>query len=200
MTEYIKINGGEHVHLSDVKRLRTISDSDRTSLASLGDHVDADRFNTRIDHANNSTSYAPETVADIAEQGVALVQVDKEAFVPKDNINRTRDLTEQDRQDFEQKTGRVLRSDFKSQIETRAGRVLATVDSGTVMRRMSQPYQPNGPAAPQQKEPDGSGREVNEQQQNLAQIRDALKENTGAAAVKVKADQVQAQRPHEPNQ
>ncbi|GJL96068.1 MAG: hypothetical protein DHS20C05_24730 [Hyphococcus sp.] len=174
MTEFLKINGGEHIHLSDVKRLRPISDKERVSLASLGEHVDADRFNIRIDHANNTTSYAPETIDQVATQGVSLVQIDQQAFVPRDNINRSRDLTPADRQDFEQKTGRALRSDFKSQIDTRAGRVLSTVDSKTVMRRMGQPYQPNGvtPTA---------NREEASQNAGLEKTRDALMRNTSPA-------------------
>lgn len=140
MSDYININDSHHVHLTDVKKISRITDKERQSLATLGEHVKAEEFNTRIDHANRSKSYARETIDQIAGQGVALVEIDKGAFVPQTNINRSRNLTDKDRQQFAKRTGREMRADFKSRLDTKAGAVLATVDSPTIMQRMSQPY------------------------------------------------------------
>lgn len=140
MSDFVSINENQHVHLSDVKKISRITEKERQSLAGLGEHVKADEFNTRIDHANRSKSYARETVDQIAGQGVALVEIDKGAFVPQTNIKRSRNLTDKDRQQFSQRTGREMRADFKSRVDTKAGAVLATVDSPTIMQRMSKPY------------------------------------------------------------
>jgi len=142
MNEYIKINDGEHVHLSAVKRLRTITDQERMSLAKLGKHVNAERFNTRIDYADNTKSYAPENIDQIAGQGVLLIEVENDTFIPKDNIKSVKNISNKDRQGFEQRTGRSMREDFQSRIETKAGAILSTSQSSDVMFKMGRPYQP----------------------------------------------------------
>lgn len=63
-----------------------MSEKERESLAGLGDQVDAARFAIRIDYADGRKSYAPETLQDIASQGVGLVEITDEAFVPAVNI------------------------------------------------------------------------------------------------------------------
>ena len=165
--DYITINDNEFVHLSTVKRLRMVTAREREELAGLGEHVDAQRFNTRVDYAGGKKSYVPETLADITAQGVKLVEVDHGAFVPAQHIGRVRNLTEQDRTRFEQRNGRPLRSDFKAEIETRAGKVLSTLDGAAVMQRISRAQHPiNAPAH------NGNG-----QNQSMAQKRDAAMSN-----------------------
>ncbi|MEM9422426.1 MAG: hypothetical protein AAF986_07975 [Pseudomonadota bacterium] len=139
MSEYLNINGGEYVHLSMVKRIRDVTPKERQSLATLGDHVVADKFNTRLDYANGEKRYASETTQELLQQGPAFVQTDLGVFVPRANIKTSRDLTENDRKDFAGKTGRPMDERFKAQLDTTAGRVLASVDSRTLMTRMAQP-------------------------------------------------------------
>ncbi len=146
MSDYLTLNNEEHLHISAVKRLSHITDEERQSLNKLGQHVNADRFNTRIDEQDGSKFYAAETINEFAEQGVALVQINERAFIPRKNIKRTKNLTDKDRGNFEQKTGRPMSEKFKSRIETNAGMVLANVDSATIMRRMGHPYQPSSSA------------------------------------------------------
>ena len=138
MSDYIQVDGEEFIHLSAVRRLRVVSDEERQSLAELGDHVDASRFNTRIDHEDSSKSYAPETVQQLSDQA-RLVQVEDGAFVPAQNIKRVRALTQKDRDSFAQRTGREMRSDYKSQVRTSAGLVLSTEEPKALMDRMGQP-------------------------------------------------------------
>lgn len=142
MTDYMTINSDELVPLAAVKRLRDVTEKDRTALRKLGEHVDPDRFRTRLEFADSARKFVPETIDDIARQDVALVEVDERAFVPAANIVTARNLTVQDRDDFEAKTKRPLRDEFKSEIETRAGKVLATVAAETVMHRLGHPYVP----------------------------------------------------------
>jgi len=144
MPDHIQINGQEHIHLNAVRRLRVVTEEERESLSKLGPHVDANRFNTRLDHPGGKKSYARETIDQIAAQGVPLVEVDQGAFVPANGIGKVRDITPEDRASFEGRTGRSLRADYKSRIETHAGMVLSTYDSATVMNRIGRPYQPRG--------------------------------------------------------
>ena len=140
--DYITVNGGEHVHLSLIKRVRMITDEERQSLEKLNPNIDASRFNTRIDEAGNGKFYATETLDDMANQGVDLIQIKRNSFIPRANIQKVRNLTDEDRKEFKENRGRDLRDDFKSRIETRAGNVLATMDAADVMRTMDHPYQP----------------------------------------------------------
>lgn len=141
MSDYLQIDGEEYVHLSTVRRVRSVTDEERASLAKLGEHVDASRFNTRLDYDDNSKSYAPETIDQLSKQ-VPLLQVDDNTFVPQANVKQARKLTEKDRAGFERRTGRPMREDFVTRIRTTAGAVLSTADPQTIMRRMSQPYRP----------------------------------------------------------
>ena len=139
MSEFLRVNGGDLVPLQSVKRIREVSDADRESLSKLGEHVDADRFLTRLEYQDGRKSFASEAIADFGEQGVALVQIDKGAFVPAKNIISARDLTDEDRKEIEDKMGRKLRESFRSRVETKAGSVLATIDAAKVMNRMAHP-------------------------------------------------------------
>ena len=142
MAEFIKVNETDYVHLSSIKRISEVSETERDSLARLGEHVNAARFNTRIDEASGGKFYATETIDQLAAQGIALVEIGRGACVPRDNISKTRNLTSLDRKEFEERTGRPMAADFKSQIETRAGRVLSTSDSATIMRLIGQSRAP----------------------------------------------------------
>lgn len=142
--QHIQVNDNDLVPIANVKRLAHITDEDRQSLASLGEHVKPERFNTRFEFADKSKSYEPVTIDEIASQGVELVSVDDAGgvFIPSQNIIRASTLTDEDRQTLEEEFGRSLRPEFKSRVETKAGTVLATITADTIMRRMGHPYKP----------------------------------------------------------
>ena len=142
MNTYIKINETELVPFQNIKRICKITEEERISLDQLGDHVDASRFNIRLDYAGGSKSYAPETLDMIVGQGVSLVEIAPGAYVPGGSIIKVRDITDKDRTAFWEKTGRRLRDDFQSQVTTKAGMVLATVPADKLIERMDQNYQP----------------------------------------------------------
>ena len=108
-------------------------------MAGLGDHVDADRFETRIDFADKSKFFVPDTVQEIAAQGVKLVLIDDDnnVFVIGENLKKAKNITEDDRTKFHERTGRQMRTDFLSRLETKAGTVLSTVRADIVLKRMS---------------------------------------------------------------
>lgn len=140
--EYLSINSGELVPVATVKKISPITDADRESLSALNSRIDAERFHTRVDFADKSKNYIPETLEDIAAQGLALVLIDDENIVavPADNIKKAKSLAEDDRARFEKSTGKPMRADYLSRIETRAGAVLSTLRADMVMKRMSHPY------------------------------------------------------------
>ena len=121
MSTFIKVNGGDYIPVNATKRLRAITAAERESLRNLGAHVNPDKFNTRLDYADGTKSYAEESIDQIRAQNVALIEVEKGAYVPKDNILKARALTDKDRDNFQRRTGRPMRNDFSSRLETRAG-------------------------------------------------------------------------------
>ena len=140
--EYLSINGGELVPVRTVKKIGPVTDEDRESLSALNSRIDADRFHSRIDYADKTKNYVPESLDDLAAQGLALVVIDDEngVAVPADNIKKAKNLTDEDRARFEASTGKPMRADYLARIETRAGPVLATLRADVVMKRMNQPY------------------------------------------------------------
>ena len=123
--KYLSINSGELTPLEDIKRLSIVTEADRQSLSKLGPHVDASRFNTKIETSDGQKSYAPETINEIAEQGVGFVRVNDGVYVPAANIQKARNLTDKDRNRFNERTGREMSEAYVSQVETKAGTVLA---------------------------------------------------------------------------
>ena len=139
MSEFLKVNGGDLIPLQNVKRIRNVSEEDRESLSKLGAHVDAGKYQSRLDYADGRRSFATEAIDDFTEQGIAFVQIDDGAYVPANNILSARDLSADERKEFEARTGRPLREDFRARVDTRAGTVLATIDAAKVMHRMAHP-------------------------------------------------------------
>ncbi|MDJ0922254.1 MAG: hypothetical protein QNI84_14090 [Henriciella sp.] len=162
--KYLSINDGEMIPIDMVKRVSTIEQIERESLSRLGDHVDPYRFNTKVEIADGSKSYAPESVSDISKQGVGLVAVTESSFVPSANITKAKNITEADRARFNKSTGRPLSEGFVSQIETKAGMVLSTEKAETVLDRRAQV------TAQARTAPQSSQTEKN----NMGQARDAV--------------------------
>ncbi len=153
MSEYLNANG-KLIALSDIKRIGEVTPEERESLAKLGPRVQADRFFTRIEYAKGGKSYATESIRDFVDQNVNLVQVEEGAFVPRSNIKFVSEFTEDDRIRMENRNGREVRADFKSGVNTTAGRVLSTLEPKVIMQRMGRPYNPDlseGADQPQQK-------------------------------------------------
>ena len=137
--EFIKVNGSNLIPLQTIKRIREVTGEDRISLSKLGEHVDAERYQTRLEYNDGRRSFAAETIPDFAAQGIDLVEIDQGAYIPAGNIISARDIDDRERKEIEDRMGRPLRAEFCAQVETKAGVVLATIDAAKVMWRMAHP-------------------------------------------------------------
>lgn len=148
--EYLSINGGELVPVKTVKKISPVSDDDRQSLSALNDKIDAERFQSVVVFSDKTKNYIPESFDDLATQGLDLVMIDDDnaVAVPADNIKKAKNLAYEDRARFEASTGKPMRADYLSRVETRAGAVLSTLRADIVMKRMSQPYRVGANAQP----------------------------------------------------
>lgn len=142
MSDHITINDGELIPISNVKRVSTITQKERESLSNLSSNIDTERFHSRIDYANGRKSYAEQNIGDIAAQ-TPMVQIDNDVFAPLRNIEKIKTIRETDRARFEQRTGRSMHERFQTQIETRAGNMLSSVDGVELLRRINQPQRPS---------------------------------------------------------
>lgn len=139
-TEFLRINDGDLIPLHTVKRISEITPKERSSLAALSEHVDAALYGTRIDFAGGSKKcYAQQSISDFRIQGIRLVEFKQGAFVVAEHILKARNLTDRDRESFEERTGRPLDEAFVSQIELKSGKVLATLDAAQIMKAINGP-------------------------------------------------------------
>ncbi len=136
MSQFLTINNDELVPLSTVKRIRPVTADDREGLRKLGNRVDADRFNARIEFADGRRNYITETVDDIRNQ-TNLLQITDDAYVISANVTKARDLTEADITKMSERMGRPLSGDFTAQVDTTAGRVLSTVPALELMNGLN---------------------------------------------------------------
>lgn len=153
--DYIQINERDLIPVATIRRLREVTDADRESLQKLGPQVDASRFRTRIDLADGAKRYAPESLAEIEDQGVPLIETGMGGFVIAANVVSASNLTLADRKDFEGRTGRSLSEQYRAQVDTRAGMVLSTVSAEVIMRWLNNP-QPMAPRRSLDVEPTSS--------------------------------------------
>lgn len=136
------INQNEMLPIRHVRRVLPMTQRDFNSLREINVNLDPAKFNSKVDIAAQGEFYITETLKDLKDQGIKFTQVSKHAFVPTDNITKARDLTQQDRADFKDKTKRDMHEAFKARVDTTAGTVLADVSAREVLGRMSKPFIP----------------------------------------------------------
>ncbi|MCH2038105.1 MAG: hypothetical protein MK137_05895 [Rickettsiales bacterium] len=141
-TNQMIINNGELLPLHRVRKVSPMTSRDYNSLKELNAELDPSKFNSKIDIAKQGGFFVTQTVEDFHKQGIKFVQISEKAYIPSDNIVKARDLTEQDRADFKDRTTRSMPNSFKSRISTTAGTVLANVSARELLGRMEKPFIP----------------------------------------------------------
>lgn len=133
MTNMLIINGGTAIPVSNVRRIRPVTDDDRARITKHTDYVDhAAKFNTQIQFADRSHKLATETLEQIRAQGIPLVDVGNDTYVPAANIKLAQPFTEQDAENA--KARNVTLSDtFRSRVETIAGQVMSTMQPADII-------------------------------------------------------------------
>ena len=133
MSTILKLSNGNVIALADVKTLQPINEEEQTKLGERLE-IDGSQFNTRITLANKSTQLARETVDQLKAQGVGLVDLGDDRFVPAANIMVAKPFSKE-QADALSKKGYKLGQTFQATVETTAGIVLATGKPQQVMDR-----------------------------------------------------------------
>ena len=135
MSKTLKINGSTAVPVSAIRKIKPITDEDRTRIAARYEKVeDASRFQLQIEFADKTTKLAVETLDDIRGQGVALVNLGSNRFIPATNIKSAQPFTKDDADKVRGKDY-TLNDNFRSRVETTAGTLLSSATAGQVIDR-----------------------------------------------------------------
>ena len=81
-----------------------------------------------IQFGDKTTKLAVETIDQLREQGVSLVDIGGDRHVVADNIKSAKPFTDKDAAKIEETWLQLSASDFKSRVETTAGAVLSSDD------------------------------------------------------------------------
>ena len=144
------------VPIDTVRIVRPLSEEDRTKARESlkekrGIDLDASRLNVRVEFADRSSKLARETLDAFKEQGVNLVNLGADRFVPAVNITAAEAFTKDDAERLKGEDY-TLAQTFRSKVETRAGTVLSSATPAQVMDRRAKALELASPkAAPRAK-------------------------------------------------
>lgn len=129
------------VPLDTVRLIRPMSDEDKErTKESLrekrGIDIDTARVSIRIEFGDKTSKLARESLDDIKEQGVALVNLGSDRYVPATNITGAEAFSKEDA-DRLKGEDYTLKQTFRSKVETRAGTVLSSATPVQIMERRS---------------------------------------------------------------
>ncbi|HRE22474.1 MAG TPA: hypothetical protein PKW21_15775 [Rhabdaerophilum sp.] len=129
----LKLNGSTVVPVDTIRRIKPLSDDDRTRAGEKLS-VDTSRFQSRVEFADGTSKLIAETIDELKGQGVGLVNVGADRFVPAINIRSAEAFTKADADKLAEK-GFTLSKTFRSRVETTAGQVLSLATAEQIMQR-----------------------------------------------------------------
>lgn len=101
-----------------------------------GIDIDTARVSIRIEFGDKTSKLARESLNDIKEQGVALVNLGSDRYVPATNITSAEAFSKEDA-DRLKGEDYTLKQTFRSKVETRVGTVLSSATPVQIMERRS---------------------------------------------------------------
>jgi len=135
MTLSIKYNDGKHLSIDMIRRLDRMSDEDRKQMGeSL--NMDASGFHTRVSLSGGREKKARESLEDFARQ-VPLVDIGLDRWIVAQNIVECVPFTQAQAEKAAER-GSKFKHEFRSAVDTVAGRVLSTETPDEIMRRRAQ--------------------------------------------------------------
>lgn len=139
------------VPLDTVRLIRPMTDEDKERAKDAlkekrGIDLDAARVNVRIEFGDKSSKLARETLDALKEQGVALVNMGSDRYVPAANITGAEAFTKEDA-DRLKDGDYTLKQTFRSKVETKAGTVLSSATPVQIMDRRAKALEAMGKPA-----------------------------------------------------
>jgi hypothetical protein len=134
MSKSIKINSGSIIPTDTIRFVRPIDDNERARLVERYGE-EASGFNLSIQFADKSTKLARETLDQVREQGIALVNIGANRHVVAANIKEARPFTKDEADKLANDKGYTLNQTFRARVETTAGTLLSSATPQQIMDR-----------------------------------------------------------------
>jgi hypothetical protein len=127
------------VPLDTVRLIKPMTDEDKARAKDSlkekrGIDIDAARVNVRIEFGDRSSKLAQESLDALREQGIALVNMGSDRYVPAANITGAEAFTKEDAERLKGEDY-TLKQTFRSKVETKAGTVLSSATPVQIMDR-----------------------------------------------------------------
>lgn len=127
------------VPLDTIRLIRPMTEEDKARAKDSlkekrGIDIDAARVNVRIEFGDKSSKLAQESLDAIREQGVALVNMGSDRYVPAANITGAEAFTKEDAERLKGEEY-TLKQTFRSKVETKAGTILSSATPVQIMDR-----------------------------------------------------------------
>ncbi len=133
MTKTLKINKSTSIPTDTIRFIRPVGDEERARIEERYGK-DASDFNVSIQFADKSSKLAVQTLDEIRQQGVALVNIGADRHVVAANIKSAEPFGKQDAAKAKE-NGYELSQTFRSRVETTAGAVLSSATPAQVLER-----------------------------------------------------------------
>lgn len=127
------------VPLDTIRLIRHLTEEDKARAKDSlkekkGIDIDAARVNVRIEFGDKSSKLAQESLDALREQGIALVNLGSDRYVPATNITGAEAFTKDDAERLKGEEY-TLTQTFRSKVDTRAGTVLSSATPVQIMDR-----------------------------------------------------------------
>lgn len=141
------------VPVDTVRLIRPMTDDDKERAKDSlkekrGIDLDTARVSVRIEFGDKTSKLARETIDAIREQGVPLVNLGADRFVPAANITGAEEFTKDDAERLKGEEY-TLNQTFRAKVETKAGTVLSSATPVQIMDRRAKALEEG--AAPEKK-------------------------------------------------
>lgn len=138
------------VPVDTIRLIRPMTDEDKTKAKeslkeSKGIDIDPGRINVRIEFADKTSKLARETLVALRDQGVGLVNMGGDRFVPAVNITAAEAFTKEDAERLKGEDY-TLAQTFRAKVDTRAGAILSSATPAQVMDRRAKALELDQPA------------------------------------------------------
>ncbi|MCZ7593689.1 MAG: hypothetical protein M5U16_01330 [Hyphomicrobium sp.] len=127
------------VPLDTVRLIRPLTDEDKERVKESlkekrGIEIDTARVSIRIEFGDKTSKLARENLEGLRTQGIALVNMGSDRFVPAANITAAEAFTKEDA-DRLKEDDYTLKQTFRAKVDTKAGTVLSSATPQQVMDR-----------------------------------------------------------------
>ncbi len=146
MSKSLKVNNSMVVPVHNIRSIRPVTDEDRARMTEKYGKDVADK-KISIEFADKSVKTSALDLDAVRSQGVALVNIGNDRFVPAANIKSAEMLSKDDIEKLKEGGKYTLTQTFRSRVETTAGSLLSSATPQQVIDRAATALEAPGQGA-----------------------------------------------------